>query len=90
MNGATTSTTSTSRSPTPSSRRERVATVAERVSATGQVLDPLDPGSVHRAVDALVAGGVESIAVCLLHSYVNPAHEQAVCAAVERRAPGWR
>ena len=68
--------------------RERVATVAERVSATGQVLDPLDPGSVHRAVDALVAGGVESIAVCLLHSYVNPAHEQAVGAAVERRAPG--
>ena len=68
--------------------RERVATVAERVSATGQVLDPLDPGSVHRAVDALVACGVESIAVCLLHSYVNPAHEQAVGAAVERRAPG--
>ena len=68
--------------------RERVATVAERVSATGQVLDPLDRDSVHRAVDALVAGGVESIAVCLLHSYVNPAHEQAVGAAVERRAPG--
>ena len=68
--------------------RERVATVAERVSATGQVLDPLDGDSVHRAVDALVAGGVESIAVCLLHSYVNPAHEQAVGAAVECRAPG--
>ena len=68
--------------------RERVATVSERVSATGQVLGPLDPDSVHRAVGALVAGGVESIAVCLLHSYVNPAHEQAVRAAVERRAPG--
>ena len=68
--------------------RERVATVTERVSAAGQVLDPLDHDSVHRAVDALVAGGVESIAVCLLHSYVNPAHEQAVREAVERRAPG--
>ncbi len=68
--------------------RERVATVTERVSAAGQVLDPLDHNSVHRAVDALVAGGVESIAVCLLHSYVNPAHEQAVREAVERRAPG--
>ena len=68
--------------------RERVVTVAERVSATGQVLDPLDHDSVHRAVDALVAEGVESIAVCLLHSYVNPAHEQAVREAVERRAPG--
>ena len=68
--------------------RERVATVTERVSAAGQVLEPLDHNSVHRAVDALVAGGVESIAVCLLHSYVNPAHEQAVREAVERRAPG--
>ena len=68
--------------------RERVVTVSERVSATGQVLDPLDHDSVHRAVDALVAEGVESIAVCLLHSYVNPAHEQAVREAVERRAPG--
>ena len=68
--------------------RERVATVTERVSAAGQVLDPLDHDSVHRAVDALVAEGVESIAVCLLHSYVNPANEQAVREAVERRAPG--
>ena len=68
--------------------RERVATVTERVSAAGQVLDPLDHDSVHRAVDALVAAGVESIAVCLLHSYINPAHEQAVREAVERRAPG--
>ena len=68
--------------------RERVVTVSERVSAAGQVLGPLDHDSVHRAVDALVAEGVESIAVCLLHSYVNPAHEQAVREAVERRASG--
>ena len=68
--------------------RERVVTVAEQVSATGQIFDPLDHDSVHRAVDALAAEGVESIAVCLLHSYVNPAHEQTVREAVERRAPG--
>ena len=68
--------------------RERVATVAERVAASGQVLRPLDPESVHRAVDTLVAGGVESLAVCLLHAYANPAHEKAVRDIVESRHPG--
>ena len=68
--------------------RERVATVAERVAAAGQVLEPLDPESVHRAVDTLVAGGVESLAVCLLHAYANPAHEKAVRDIVESRHPG--
>ena len=68
--------------------RDRVVTVSERLSATGQVLAALDRDSVHRAIDDLVAHGVESIAVCLLHAYVNPAHERAVRDAVELRAPG--
>ena len=68
--------------------RERVATVAERVAAAGQVLEPLDPESVHRAVDTLVAGGVETLAVCLLHACANPAHEKAVRDIVESRHPG--
>ena len=43
---------------------------------------------MHRAVDTLVAGGVESLAVCLLHAYVNPAHEKAIRDIVESRHPG--
>ena len=68
--------------------RERVATVSERVDATGQILEPLAPDSVHRAVDALVARGVESLAVCLLHACANPANERAVRDIVESRCPG--
>ena len=68
--------------------RERVATVSERVAATGRILDPLDPDGVRRAVDALLARGVESLAVCLLHAYVNPAHEVAVRDLAERLHPG--
>ena len=68
--------------------RERVATVPERVTASGHILEPLGPESVHRAVDALVASGVESLAVCLLHAYANPAHERAVRDMVESRHPG--
>ncbi|RZI98276.1 MAG: hypothetical protein EOO54_28975, partial [Haliea sp.] len=38
----------------------------------------LDEREVEAAVDALVAGGVESIAICLLHSYIDPRHERRV------------
>ena len=68
--------------------RDRVAAVSERVTATGQVLVPLDLDCVQRAVDTLMAKGVESIAVCLLHAYANPAHERAVRDVIERRRPG--
>src|SRR5580658_9742501 len=67
-------------------RRWRVE-VDERVDAHGQIEKPLDEASVKRAVDFLVAEGVEAIAVCLLHSYLNPAHEERVKAIVARLAP---
>ena len=67
--------------------RERVATISERVTANGRIVESLDIDSVHRAVDALVDNGVESIAVCLLHAYANPVHERAVRDAVEDRHP---
>jgi N-methylhydantoinase A/oxoprolinase/acetone carboxylase beta subunit len=50
--------------------------VCERVTATGDVLVPLDESSVVRAVDELAAEGVESIAVSYLFSFLNPAHER--------------
>ena len=67
--------------------RERVATVSERVAATGRILASLDPDSVHRAVDGLLESGVESLAVCLLHAYANPVHEKAVRDIVASRHP---
>ncbi len=60
----------------------------ERMNHAGAVITPLDPTSAARAIDRLRADGVESVAVCLLHAYANPAHEQAVGAVVRERAPG--
>jgi N-methylhydantoinase A len=67
-------------------RRWRVE-VDERVNAQGGIDKPLDEASVERAVEFLVGEGVEAIAVCLLHSYLNPAHEERVKEIVARLAP---
>ena len=59
-------------------RRHRL-TVKERVTVPhGDVLVPLDEDEVRERVRAARAAGVEAVAVCFLHSYLNPAHEQRV------------
>ena len=62
--------------------------VRERIAADGAVLQPLDEGSLDEAVEALVAAGVESVAIGFLHAYRNPAHERAAAALVRERVPG--
>jgi N-methylhydantoinase A len=56
--------------------RELRFEVAERVSARGEVLTPLDEAEVEAALRALVAGGCEALVIHFLHSYANPAHEK--------------
>ena len=59
-------------------RRHRL-TVKERVTVPdGAVLESLDDDEVRERVRGLKAAGVEAVSVCLLHSYLNPAHEQRV------------
>ena len=60
----------------------------ERVDYKGAVTVPLDEEQAAGALDALAARGVESVAVCLLWSVTNDAHEQAVAAILRRRHPG--
>jgi N-methylhydantoinase A len=74
--------------PVPLVPRRLRLEVAERLDHTGRVLTPLDGAGAGAAIDRLVAEGVESIAVCLLHAYASPVHEQAVGALVRERAPG--
>src|SRR5438046_936359 len=73
--------------PLPLVERRLRAETDERINAEGGVDRPLDEASVERAVRFRVGEGVEAIAVCLLHSYQNPAHEQRVKAIVARLAP---
>jgi len=61
--------------------------VGERVTATGDVLVPLDESSVVHAVDELAAEGVEAIAVSYLFSFLNPAHERRTREIIADRHP---
>ena len=70
----------------PLVERGLVFGVRERLDARGDVITALDLTDVDGLVDAIRATGAEIVAVCLLHSYVNPAHEQAVAARL--RAAG--
>ncbi|MEM7408550.1 MAG: hydantoinase/oxoprolinase family protein [Pseudomonadota bacterium] len=63
------------------------AEVDERVDANGTVERALERRAVEAAVDRLVAEGVESIAVCLLNSFTNPAHERLIGEVIAARAP---
>ncbi|WP_459698317.1 hydantoinase B/oxoprolinase family protein, partial [Acidisoma sp. C75] len=51
--------------------------VAERMGARGEVLTPLDTAAVREAAARLLAAGCEALVIHFLHSYANPAHEQA-------------
>ena len=73
--------------PVPLVRRSLRMEVRERMSALGEVIEPLHEEDVSAAVDALLADDVDSIAICLLHSYVNAAHERRVVELVRARAP---
>ncbi len=57
---------------------EAAVEIDERIAADGSVLRPLDEPAVHAALAGLHASGIKSLAVCLLHSYRNPAHEECI------------
>lgn len=68
-------------------RRHRL-TVRERVTAPrGDVLIELDEDEVRKRVRELKGAGVEAIAVCLLHSYLNDAHEQRIGEIIREEFP---
>jgi N-methylhydantoinase A len=73
--------------PAPLVPRHLRREVRERLLADGSVREPLDEAGARRVIGELVAEGVEAIAICLLHAYVNPVHERRLMALVREIAP---
>ncbi len=71
----------------PLVRRKDRHTIAERIGADGAVDRPLDEAALAALAKRLSAGGTESVAVCLLNSYANDAHEQAVADHLRAHIP---
>ncbi|VTU38596.1 hydantoinase/oxoprolinase family protein [Variovorax sp. RA8] len=62
--------------------------VAERLRADGSLHKPLDEGAVRELARELKSQSIEAVAVLLLHSYRNPAHEQRVKQILQEELPG--
>ncbi len=73
--------------PQPLVRRQWRLEIDERIDSRGQVLKALDEAEVAKTAGALIAAGIESIAICFINSYRNPAHEIAAEAVLRRKFP---
>ena len=75
------------RKPEPFVPRRRRREVPGRMSYRGEELYPVDLSSLPEILSDFAAEGVEAVAICFLHAYANPAHEQAVQSEVGRLWP---
>lgn len=76
------------RTPEPLVPRVKRVEVDERLAADGSLLEELDETAAAETIERLCkVGDVESIAICLLHSYLRPDHEQRVAALIKRLFP---
>ena len=73
--------------PAPLVPRRLMFEVTERLDARGNIVLPLSSDEVADAARQMRSLGVEAVAVCLMHSFRNPAHEHAVAAAMAAAAP---
>ena len=70
--------------PAPLVPRELRLGIAERIGPDGSVITPLDPELVDDIATRVAEAAPESVAVCLLFSFANSAHEQQVARGLER------
>lgn len=74
--------------PVPLIPRSAICEVTERIAYDGTILKPLDENEAQKVIRELIRLGAESIAVCLLHAYINPIHEKMLKKLIEEESPG--
>jgi N-methylhydantoinase A len=73
--------------PDPPAALEDTREARERMSAQGEVVEPVDREQVEELVRDLVESGVETLTVSLINSYANPAHEREIRDLIHSRYP---
>ncbi|HEY1701561.1 MAG TPA: hydantoinase/oxoprolinase family protein [Trebonia sp.] len=74
--------------PDPVVPRDLRLEIPERLGPDGSVVTPLDLAQARKSLEALTGAGAEAIAVCLLHSYASPGHEERLRELAAELAPG--
>ena len=74
--------------PEPLLPRQHRFTLSERMDAQGNVLIPLQRADIEALADQIKSYGFESIAIGLIHAYLNDAHEQMIRAVLAEKLPG--
>lgn len=62
---------------------ETTVEIDERIDAEGNVLQAPNPQTIRQQLEDLKSNGVESLAICLLHSFANPEHEELIARLAE-------
>jgi N-methylhydantoinase A len=75
------------RYPDPLVTRANSFGAEERISAGGAVIAELQEDTIRRIAGRLRSKGIKSVAVCLLHAYKYPAHEQRIAALLREESP---
>lgn len=75
--------------PRPLVLGRATAEIRERIDADGDVRVPLDEASVVAAIDRMEGQDVESVAICLLFSFLADGHERRVEAQIRKEHPEW-
>jgi N-methylhydantoinase A len=75
------------RKPEPFVPRYLRREVPERMDYKGNILRPLEMGTLDAIVADFKADGVEAVAICLLHAYANPVHEIAIADRIQSLWP---
>jgi N-methylhydantoinase A len=73
--------------PMPPAARDCRVEVRERIAYDGKEVEVLNEDDVRRAVEVLKKKNVEALAICFLHSYANPSHEERARALVQSLWP---
>ncbi|MCH9671626.1 MAG: hydantoinase/oxoprolinase family protein [Gammaproteobacteria bacterium] len=73
--------------PKPLTERRYIAQISERMSHTGEVLERLGVEELPQILSMIRHFGIQSVAVCLLHAYANPAHEEWIGQWLSEHAP---
>lgn len=76
------------RKPEPFVPRRRCFEVTERMSHRGEILTPLDPSELAGLAERIRETEAQAVAICLLHSWANPAHEREVAEGLAPLLPG--